>query len=126
MRRMIIAGIIVLIIALLGVWERTAVTKACEDMTLRLTQIGELIEKGDYISAYENAEKINGFWEKKERVLDVLIRHEDTDDIALDIDVLERYILLEDKTLSLSTVDEISGQLEEIQKKTRVHYTNIF
>ena len=126
MRRMILAGVIALTIALLGIWEQNCIRSVCSDMKEKLTETERLIQKGEYEKAENNTEDVKKFWQKQENILDVLIRHDDTDDITLDIDVLKRYISLEDKTLALASVDELRGQFDEIREKTKIHYTNIF
>ena len=123
---MIVAGVILVVIALLGWWEQDCIRSACSDMKEKLSVTEELIEKGDYKAAEENTRKVKQFWDNKENILDVLIRHDDTDDITLDLVVLKRYISLQDKTLALSCVDELCGQFDEIREKTKIHYKNIF
>lgn len=120
------AGVILVVIALSSWWEQSCIIGICADMKEKLSVTEELLQTGDYEKAEENTKSVKKFWENKENILDVIIRHDDTDDITLDIVVLERYISLRDKTLALSVLDELCGHFDEIRGKTKIHYTNIF
>ena len=126
MRRMII-GVVILICLFVGwLWEKNQVGTICSDMDKKLELIDTTLLQGDWERGKELMDSMKNHWLEKEKILDMLTPHDDTDEINLDMVRLERYIEQNNLFAGNILINELREHFEEIQTKLQVDYTNIF
>ena len=97
MKRLIAAAVLSATLLTLFVTSYLYITKTCEQTKVMLSRCSKAYESGD--NAYEIAEELDTFWNKKEPLLSVFTSHSKIDDIEEAIYCLKLYSKTEEKEI---------------------------
>lgn len=124
MKRMIVAGVLLVLIFFGWAWEEMTVEKICGDTQERLDEIEKLILEGKDIT--KDAMNLEEIWSKNERRLDIIVPHDETDVISVEVVRLLYHAEAGDGKSAILAVREIREYITEIERKLKVNLTNIF
>lgn len=125
MRKMLVAGIILGIIAFSWGYEGRAVDRVCTDMITRLTLLEQYLTQ-DRQTVMHAAQEVNQSWNEHEKVMEIFIPHDDTDSVNIKQANLMGCIETENYNRALIVIRELKAHFAEIQKKSHVGLKNIF
>lgn len=126
MKRMMVGLIILLSLFSGWLWEKHVIGEVCTEMVQSLDEISFASEEGEREKLIKLTEDFAGKWTKKERLLDMLTPHDDTDEINLNLVRLKEYSRKNNFMAVDVIVKEMKKHFEEIEEKLQVNYTNIF
>lgn len=126
MRRIAVAALLFLIIATLWIWETNTVDGICKDVSASLEQIKDVLESEDNEKSGWLIEDFELLWKEKEKVLDALTAHDETDQINVMVVRLKRYIQVRDGTSALGLIEEMNEHIKEIPRRLKITWVNIF
>ena len=125
MRKMLVAAVILLVIAIAWSFESRAIDNICTDMITRLTLLESYLDE-DEGTLDRAVEEIDSEWRKHEQTLEVLVPHDDTDNVNMKRASIMGCIEKKNYDTALLVIRELKAHFEEIRKKSRVTLTNIF
>jgi len=87
----------------------------------------EKIEKSVYNSqtTEQKTQEFNEFWNKKSKILQILVHHEQIEDINLEVAKLETVSKLKNKFEILKTCNCLKSKLENLEKIDEISIENI-
>lgn len=122
MRKMIVATLILALIITAWNIESRAVDKICSEMIQSI----EKLKEADTEKIKELTAALDAKWQDKEKILDVLTPHEDTDEINVDWAYFTSCVRAENYSAAMLMLDEMYEHFDEISKKSKVNIQNIF
>ncbi len=118
MKRLIVAGLLLVFIGVAYLTSLKYITKSCEKTKQLLeTSITAYSKEG---TAESKVKKIKEFWDKKEKVLSVFVNHNRIDDIEKSISSLSIYAKEKNNILFYEYADEIKILLHQMLEDTKV------
>ncbi len=125
MRKMLVAFVILSVIVGATLWENSAVESICTHMSSRLDAIEkELDEESKHL--HEITVELIDTWHEKEKILDVLIPHEDTDEINEAFSDFYACIKKGEYNTAYIILKGMQEQFDHIHEKSKINITNIF
>lgn len=117
MRKMVVAILILAAILAGTYFEQKTIKEVCTLMSQELEAVERDMTKVDEFAQ---------LWSKKEKIMDTLTPHDDTDQINISLANLKGYISNNDFNAAKVVLGQIKERFEEIERKSRINYTNIF
>lgn len=125
MRKMAVAVLILCVILTGHYIEVKSIEKICDSVPEELTQIEKSLRQGDLEKSRKEFKSFLKSWKKNEEILDVFTTHEGVEEINISFIHLERYVDRGDADSASIVIREIEERLTRIQKRSKIHFTNI-
>lgn len=126
MKRLIVALIIIVIIALACFVEILCVNNIYADTTEKLTQATALMKNNDYQNAEKTVKDLEKYWIKVENLLSAFINHEELYEIGTSIGKLKVLANHEERNTFFAEAVEIKILLLHIKNYENLNFKGIF
>lgn len=124
MKRLIIAGILLVLVVATYITSLKYITTSCKETKTLLNSAVEVYKQNQ--TAEAEAKEMSEFWDKKERILSAFVEHDRIDDIEQAISHLNIYAKEEDNVLFYEYADTVSVLLHQIMEDTKITTHSIF
>ncbi len=124
MKRLIPAGILLLLVILSYALSLTYITKSCDKTKDLINQSIEIYSQNK--TAENKTKEIKEYWQKEEKMLSFFVNHTHIDKIEQAISTLNIYAKEEDNVLFYEYADLIKVMLHQIEEETRITVHSIF
>lgn len=105
MKRLLAAGVLILLVAAINIGSYLVTEKYCTEMSNYVTQCRNIYENGDKKAAAEKAAEFEKYFGKAELYLAIFINRGGIDDIGMSVTRLGSYAESGDDTLFLAECD---------------------
>ncbi|MBE6734387.1 MAG: DUF4363 family protein [Ruminococcaceae bacterium] len=116
MKRIYVAGILLLIAIGLCVAEYVSVRNCTDEYTNRIDKIELMVESDNMKKAAFAARETEKNWEETINIIDMLLFHDYVDDIGRNLAKLESYIEKEELAEFFATCEEAKEQLRSLEE----------
>jgi len=116
MKRIYVAGILLLIAIGLSVAEYVSVRNCTDEYTNRIDKIELMVESDNMKKAAFAARETEKNWEETINIIDMLLFHDYVDDIGRNLAKLESYIEKEELAEFFATCEEAKEQLRSLEE----------
>lgn len=116
MKRIYVAGILLLIAIGLCLTEYVSVSKYTDEYTKRIQKIEQMVESDNLKKASFAAKEAEKNWEETISIIDMLLFHDYVDDIGRNLAKLEPYIEKEELGEFFATCEETKEQLRSLEE----------
>ncbi len=124
MKRLIPAGILLILIILAYFSSQSYIMDTCNDAR----ELVEICEKDyrDGKDAYQAAEKIEHLWEDNEKPLSFFVNHDRIDDIELELSSLLLYSRSDEEELFYEHIERLKMLLHQLKEDTKINAHSVF
>ena len=124
MKRLIPAGILLILITLAYFLSQSYIIDTCDDAK-ELVEICEEDYRGGK-DAYLAAEKIEHLWEENEKPLSFFVNHDRIDDIELELSSLLLYSRSDEEELFYEHIERLKMLLHQLKEDTKINAHSVF
>ena len=126
MRGVVISSVL-FIFAVTGIFfSQYTLYKQSDKMVNMLSEATEMVENSQWEEAMKKTDEIMEFCEKKLKWIEILINHNETDEIRNTVYQLKEYIKYREIPELMATAASLKGEFEHIFDKEKVVFENIF
>ncbi len=119
-----IAGVLVVLAALCMV-EYGAVKGMTSEGLIEMEQILKAVRLDDLEMGLEQARKLNAFWDKRARGLDMLADHSDADAVRSGLQKLIAALESGDRSMAIVYAHEVKGSIEHVRERQALSIQNV-
>lgn len=118
----------IIIIVLLAIWGfmYNFILESQEEFNSLVNTMENEVIQENWKATKPIYDSINTKWEKKQKVFLLITAHEEIEKINLTLDKIKKYILIEDKALTLNETSSLKFFLNHIEEKESLSLKNIF
>ena len=125
--RGVIVSAVLLIFALTGMFfSQLMLHKQSDNMVAMLSETTKMVKNEQWDEAMRKADEIMELCEKKLKWIEILINHNETDEIRNTVYQLKEYIRYREIPELMATAASLKGEFEHIYDKEKVVFENIF
>ena len=102
------------------------ISQSTEELNSLVDDMENKVINDNWDSTMSIYDSISTKWRKKEKIFLLIIDHEEIEKINLTLSKIKKYILIKDKSLSLSETSALRFFLNHIEEKESLSLKNIF
>lgn len=126
MRIIAILLIAVILLITAGIYMQFVISQTAEKIKNDTEELEELILTERWEKAQNKMKALKRLWKNTENKWDVILDHQDRDQISISIARLSQYVSAKNKALSLGEIGIIKELIMHIPLKERINLKNIF
>lgn len=126
MKTLITSTIIIIVLLITWGLMYDFISQTTEEFNSLIADIENKVLSDDWDSTMSIYDSINTKWEGKQKVFLLIIDHEEIEKINLTLSKIKKYILIKDKSLTLSETSALRFFLNHIEEKESLSLKNIF
>ncbi|MEE0868096.1 MAG: DUF4363 family protein [Clostridia bacterium] len=117
----------VILVLMIAAWQYQSRTleHGCRNALLSLEEIATEINQDRFILANRSFSLFKENWDKEERVLSLMISHDEIDDIQIHSHCLSHAISMENKESALYEIVQLTSTYRSLWEKFNVNFKNI-
>lgn len=126
MKTLITSTIIIIVLLITWGLMYDFISQTTEEFNSLIADIETKVLSDNWDSTMSIYDSINTKWEGKQKVFLLIIDHEEIEKINLTLSKIKKYIIIKDKSLTLSETSALRFFLNHIEEKESLSLKNIF
>lgn len=126
MRSLFISTFIIILLITTWVLSYVFISQSTEEFNSLLNDMDKKIYNGNWASTQSIYNTLNSKWDDSQKVLLLILDHEEIEKVNLSLKKLKKYIYVKDKSMTLGEAATLKFLLNHIEEKESLSLKNIF